>query len=367
MAKIFITGATGQVGRHVAEYIVKKKLLGIESPKDVYCLVRNHKKANHLEDMDVTIIEGNLQDSDTISQVINNEGIEYVFHIAANTMIDATYDDLYKSNVLGTRIILDAFAKSEKGKCFIYTSSISVYNTYLGKEDHMSIDEETPFGPLEEGDNYAITKRIAEGIVQYYHEAYPEKNFITTRLGPIIGAGDRQFIPAMTKLMSYRFLPKLINGGRDLVSLTSPYDVARAQVFLAKRCEALNGEAFNVAKEPVTYRKMMNTIADYYHRKHPKLSIKNWFYKLIIPLLRFLSKVFPKMELLQIATNPTASNYIGKSFIYSSKKLEDQGFEYTIDSEEAIMEALTFLDPEKKIVKKGKRSKHSNKQGKNNN
>ncbi|MHA1156785.1 MAG: SDR family oxidoreductase, partial [Candidatus Heimdallarchaeota archaeon] len=107
MAKIFVTGATGQVGSRVAEYIVKEKLLGVTRGKDVICLVRNPDKASFLKDLGVTIVKGDLQDSDTITAIMNN-GVEFVFHVAANCLLNQSYMETYIPNVLGTRIILDA-------------------------------------------------------------------------------------------------------------------------------------------------------------------------------------------------------------------------------------------------------------------
>ena len=51
MAKIFITGATGQVGSQVARYIITEKKLNVTRPEDVICLVRNPDKATKLKEL----------------------------------------------------------------------------------------------------------------------------------------------------------------------------------------------------------------------------------------------------------------------------------------------------------------------------
>ncbi|HUU79263.1 MAG TPA: NAD-dependent epimerase/dehydratase family protein [candidate division Zixibacteria bacterium] len=354
MAKVFITGGTGQVGSHLASYLVKEKLLNIENPEDVICLVRNPQKAEHLKSLGVTLIEGDLQDSDTISEVMEN-GIDFVFHVAANCLLNQSYRQMYVPNVLGTRIMLDAFVKS-KAKCFIYTSSIAVYASFLGRKRLERIDENSLLGNLK-GEPYPVSKRIAEGLVHYYKEKYPEKTFITTRLGPVIGAGDKMTIPSLVNIMAYRFLPKLINGGRDLFSVTSPLDVDKAQVFLANIGHNINGDVFNVANDSVTYRHMSTVIAEYYNRKPSTFSIKYWIFKLLLPTLRFFKKLFPGIKLLHTATSPIAINYIGKSFIYNSNKLKKLGFEFTVQARDAIIECLKDLDPDKKLVKQGKKSR----------
>ncbi|NHJ39455.1 MAG: NAD(P)-dependent oxidoreductase [Asgard group archaeon] len=350
MVKIFITGATGQVGSHLVEYLINENELGISSPKDILCLVRNSAKSDNLRELGVTIVEGDLQDWEKITQIISND-ITYVFHIAANILLNQTYEQMYIPNVLGTRIMLDAFANST-AKCFVYTSSISVYDDRKMKKRVFRANEKTPFGPLN-GKPYPVTKRIAENIVQDYVRRYPEKKFIITRLSMVIGSGDRQTVPALVEALSYRIIPKYINRGKNVMSFTSPLDAARAQVFLAKFNSNISGEAFNVAREPVNYREMMKIIAAYYNRKEPKFSITFWFFKLLLPFLRFLNKILPKFKLIKTALSPLAIHYIGRSFIFDSKKLSNLGFEYKVTLEEAILERLKELDPDKKMIKPG--------------
>ncbi|NHJ86156.1 MAG: NAD-dependent epimerase/dehydratase family protein [Asgard group archaeon] len=351
MSKVFVTGATGQVGSHVVKYIISEKKLGIETPKDVLCLVRNPDIASELQELGVTFVKGDLQDSDIIVQTMKN-GVDYVFHIAANCLLNQTYEQMYVPNVLGTRIILDAFVKSQ-AKVLVYTSSIAVYSGFLGKESEYLIDEQCEFGPLE-GEPYPVTKRISENIIQEYTRDYPEKKFIITRLGAIIGAGDKQFIPTLVDIMSYTFIPKMVNRGKDLVSITSPYDVARAQVFLAILEKDISGEAYNVANESISYRGMVNTIAEYYSRRYPKLSIKYWFFKIMRPFLMFLEKIFPNVKLIKMALSPVAMDYIGKSYHYKSDKIKELGFEFTITPKETIIACLEHMDPEKKRLKPSK-------------
>jgi len=359
MSKVFVTGATGQVGMHVVDYILEDKKLGVTKPSDIICLVRNPSKADHLRQQGVTLIEGDLQDSDTIFDVMLN-GIDYVFHIAANILLNQTYDQMYVPNVLGTRIMLDAFLKSQ-AKCFIYTSSIAVYKAFNGRKRYYNLDENSLLGEPE-GEPYTVTKRIAENIVREYARDNLNRKIIITRLGPIIGAGDKQTIPSIVDAMRYRFIPKLINRGKHLFAITSARDVARAQVFLAEHNGDISGEAYNIAQKPISYRRIMNVIAEYYNRRRPVFSITYWFFKSLIPLLRVLHKIFPKIKLIKTALSPITIKYIGKTYIYNSEKLEKLGFTFQVTSEEAIIDSLVYLDPERNLVKpswriKRKRSK----------
>ena len=173
----------------------------------------------------------------------------------------------------------------------------------------------------------------------------------------VIGPGDRQTVPALVEALSYRIIPKYINRGKNVMSFTSPLDAARAQVFLAKYNSNISGEAYNVAREQVNYREMMKIITTYYNRREPKFSITFWFFKLLLPLLRVLHKIFPKFKLIKTALSPLAIHYIGRSFIFDSRKLANLGFEYKVNLEEAITARLKELDPDKKLVKPNRRLK----------
>jgi nucleoside-diphosphate-sugar epimerase len=352
MAKIFITGASGQVGGNLVNFLVKHRELKIESPKDIVCLVRNPAKVTNLKNLGVTIVKGELEDSDTIKENIDN-GVSHVFHIAANVDVNATYEELYSPNVLGTRILLDAFANSQ-AQCFIYTSSIAVYDDRKMKKRIFRADEEFPFGPMD-GKPYAVTKRIAENLVQDYVRRYPKKKFVITRLSMVIGKGDRQVVPSMVSALTIRIIPKHINRGKNEISFTSPIDTARAQIFLAKHNGNISGEAYNIARKPVNYREIMKIIADYYDRREPKFSIAFWFFKAILPLLRVLRKIFPKFQLIKTILSPLTIHYIGRSFIFDNKKLLKLGFKYEVTLEEAVIDRLKELDPNKKLVKPSRR------------
>ena len=71
MTKVFITGATGQVGYQVANYLLSEKRLGISHPSDIICLIRNPAKAQSLVSQGITLVKGDLQDSDTIFETMN--------------------------------------------------------------------------------------------------------------------------------------------------------------------------------------------------------------------------------------------------------------------------------------------------------
>ncbi|MHA1620282.1 MAG: NAD-dependent epimerase/dehydratase family protein [Promethearchaeota archaeon] len=354
--QICITGATGQVGRHVVEYLLNQSEISIENPSEIICLVRNPSKADSLQKLGVSIIQGDLNDSDLLRRIFDEHSIEYVFHLAATVSVYASYDEMYRTNVLGTRNLLDAFCASS-ARCFIHTSSIVVYYHFHTRKSHQihEFTEDSPLGPSIQGQDvpYAVTKRLAEVLVQDYARQHPTKSILITRLGPIIGRGDRQMIPSLIKTLALP-IPKLINHGEGQISLTAPRDVARAQVFLVRNGSEYSGHVFNVARELWNFRQLFDVVAEYYARKPPTSSIPLWLYRVLKPMLKMLRLLFSRSELIQTLFSESALTYLEHSYSYRSDKLIQLGFSFQVPIRDTILEGLQDLDPDRKIVKNGK-------------
>lgn len=350
MGKIFITGATGQVGSHIAYYIASCKSLNIKDPSDIICIVRKPtpERTLFLRKLGITIIDCDLENKIGLAKIFSENDIKYVFHAAA--FIDPSGDarTIYKANIINTRNILEVFANSN-AKTFIFCSSMAVYDSFAQAKSINIIDENSPLGPLTNDVPYAISKRKNELMIQDYVKRYPDKKFIITRLGVIIGARDRLIMPTFVQFMAIDFVPKLIANGRDYIAVTSPLDIARAQVFLTEKEDVSSGEVFNVMGRPVTYRQLFNYIADYFGLLVPQISIPLWLFNLIKPLLYWITRIFPNNEFVQKALSPSAMEFIGKSFIYKTDKIEKLGFKFMVSAEETIVAALKDLFPSAKI------------------
>lgn len=352
MGKVFITGATGQVGSHLVEYVLKNKAMNIEKPEDVICLVRNPQKAAHLKSLQVSIVQGNLNDQPTITKIFQDPAITAVFHIAANVYVYASYEEMYEANVLGTRNVLQCFISS-KIPTFVHTSSIIVYNaaaakTFTDRKNYYEFVETSPIGSLSPDEDvpYALSKRIAELEVKKFARNYPHKKFIITRLGPIVGRGDRQIVPSLVKAFSLK-VPKLINYGKGQLSLTAPDDVARAQIYLTNQKHTKNPEIFNIANTHLSFLSLFSIVAKYYDKDPPSFSIPLWIFKLVKPLLRLLQKMFPKNVLMRTFFSASALEYLEKTYHYNSDKLLALGFKFQKEIPHAILEAIQDIEQEK--------------------
>ncbi len=130
--KVFITGSSGFIGSHVAEYFKKHDV-------EVYCLVRNTSDIDFLENLEVKLIFGSLEDTDLLMSAIRE--MDCVIHIAAKVGDWGSYDDFYNTNVKGTINLLKACKENNIAKTII-TGSVSSY----GEEDNVAIkSEESPY------------------------------------------------------------------------------------------------------------------------------------------------------------------------------------------------------------------------------
>jgi nucleoside-diphosphate-sugar epimerase len=156
--KIFITGATGFLGRYLI-----KELAPICSK--IYVLGRNSSSIIFNEYSNVLMIKGDITDIDIIddSEVLKKliEEVDIVIHAAALYNIEASYSDCYMQNVVGTQNLLRLIKKFNKLKCLYYVSTIAVADekSFFLEEDSL------PLGPTF-SNYYSETKYLAEKIVR---------------------------------------------------------------------------------------------------------------------------------------------------------------------------------------------------------
>lgn len=121
--KILVTGATGLVGSRLLPRLVK-------AGYDCFALVRGKEVANG-----VTAIEGDLFEPATLETAVK-EAIA-VIHLAAVFRSPDT-DLIWKSNLEGTRNLINAVKRNAPDARFIFASTSHVYdrsNPHPGRED----------------------------------------------------------------------------------------------------------------------------------------------------------------------------------------------------------------------------------------
>jgi len=144
---ILVTGATGFIGSHLCREIVQRG-------NNVFALSHSGKTGKVqqlLQDKKFQLITGDILDVDMIADIIRDNDITGVFHLAARVPNGESNDDFqafFDTNTLGTFNMLRA-AYRNNIENFVYASSISVYSAppqYLPVNESHSVSPQTPYG-----------------------------------------------------------------------------------------------------------------------------------------------------------------------------------------------------------------------------
>lgn len=222
--KYVVTGGNGFVGRALVYAL-------IEQGHSV-CSVQR-RSDSELEDRGATVVQLDLSEfSKSLSTAFTDA--DAVFHTAARVGMWGKYTDFYKTNVVGTRNVIEACQRAGVSK-LIYTSSPSVVadGTSL-----CNVNESQPY-PDHYTAFYPQTKAMAEQEVLAAHTSH----FRTVSLRPhlIWGPGDTNLIPTILERAGKGKLVQ-VGDGKNLVDLSFIEDCVAAHL-CALEALALNEEA----------------------------------------------------------------------------------------------------------------------------
>src|SRR6202142_2654104 len=113
---VFVTGATGFVGSHVARALA-------EQGAELRLLVRSSSDLRSIQELQAERVVGDLRDAASLKKAV--AGCEVIFHVAADYRLWVRDpDEMYRSNVEGTRSLLEA-ARKQGVRRVVYTSSVA--------------------------------------------------------------------------------------------------------------------------------------------------------------------------------------------------------------------------------------------------
>ena len=234
MRRALVTGATGLVGSHIVERLLKDGWT-------VRALVRS--RSPWLESLGVEPATGDVLDASSFARAAS--GCDTIFHTAAAVTPSGGWEAFRRPNVDGTR---HAIAAAESaGARLLHLSSVAVYGPegrYRGGS--RGTDEETTLGPLPERAFYARSKRESEELVMAAHGA---GRIWATAVRPdvIYGRRDRQFVPRIAKILRFGVAP-MIGDGRNTMAVVHAANVADGAVRAATTDRA-GGRAYNLAND----------------------------------------------------------------------------------------------------------------------
>jgi nucleoside-diphosphate-sugar epimerase len=244
--KALVTGGGGFLGRAIVA-----KLLDKGYSVRILCR-REHAD---LRGKGVEVVRGDIADRTTVHAACF--GIDVVFHTAAITSIWGKWKEFFRTNVIGTRNVMEACMSNGIGK-LVYTSSPSV--VYDGT-DQLNIDETAPY-PRSFLASYPETKALAEHEVR---EANGRKGLHTVCLRPhlIWGPGDTNLIPRLINRARKGNI-RIVGDGKNMIDTVYIDNAADAHLLAADRLEegapAAGSVYFITQGEPVNCWDWINSL-----------------------------------------------------------------------------------------------------------
>ncbi len=228
MRNVLITGIEGFTGRYLASEMAKAGYIVIGL---------SQKKPEHKIDGVQNIYECDLCNAVSVESLVSEIQPDFVVHLAAIAFVaHGQVEDIYKTNVIGTRNLLEALLKLKKSpESILLASSANVYGNSGGVLDELV----TP-APA---NDYAISKLTMEYIASLYKAQLP---IIIVRPFNYTGVGQsiNFLIPKIVSHFKNK-MPVIELGSLDVVRDFS--DVRVVVKAYRKLIETnLNGETFNV-------------------------------------------------------------------------------------------------------------------------
>lgn len=163
--RILITGITGFVGSHMAEFALDK---GVE----VFGTYRWRSRMDNIQHLvgKVKLIECDLRDAVSVRNAIKETMPDWIFHLAAQSYVPTSWSapgDTLHSNVIGTVNLFEAIRQLELDCRIQVAGSSEQYGLQYPHE--LPIREENQLRPLSP---YAVSKVAQDLLGWQYHKSY---------------------------------------------------------------------------------------------------------------------------------------------------------------------------------------------------
>ena len=240
--RIFVTGATGFVGSHVAR-------LAAEQGAELRLLTRRTSATANLP-KGAELVQGDLREPAKFAEALR--GCDALIHVAADYRLWVPDPaEMYKANVEGTRELL-RLAREADVRRVVYTSSVA---TMGFRKDASAVDEETPVSEADMIGHYKRSKWLAEQEAIAAARAGQE----VVILNPTTPVGAMDVKPTPTGRIIVDFLnkkfPAYVDTGLNLVDVG---EIARMHLAALERGRF--GERYILGGENLTLKQILDRL-----------------------------------------------------------------------------------------------------------
>jgi dTDP-glucose 4,6-dehydratase len=245
MTTALVTGGCGFIASNFLNLMKEKypEIKFINLDKLDYCSNVHNVKTGY-----ATFVKGDICDEDLVGYLIREHDFDVVFHFAAMSHVDNSFNDPKKftlNNAYGTHVLLDKFRELKPDVEFIHFSTDEVYGESI---TDIPFSEDT--GVLKPTNPYSASKAAAEMIVQSYIDSY-KMNIKTIRCNNVYGPNQypEKLIPKFKKLLR--------EGKKCTIHGTKSSEIQRAFMHVDDVVNAVDivwkkgepGEIYNIASE----------------------------------------------------------------------------------------------------------------------
>ncbi len=260
MVKNLITGITGFVGSHLAEFLLSKN-------EEVYGTYRWRSRTENIEHIrdQIYLTNCELLDHTSVLNCLGKTSPDVIYHLAAQSYVKDSYDEpsaTLQTNIIGTLNILEAVRRLNLNPVIHVCSSSEVYGQV--SKDEIPIKETNPFRPASP---YAVSK-VGEDMISFQYFLSYDMKIIRTRMfthtGPRRGDvfAESAFAKQIAKIEGGLQEPIVKVGNLNSIrTFADVRDTVEAYWLLTQKCRY--GEVYNIGgNRTMNVGDMLNILLD---------------------------------------------------------------------------------------------------------
>lgn len=323
--KALVTGATGCIGSHLAEELIRQG-------HQVRALVRTSSNLSEIEHLPLDFVYGDVTEKDAVRRAV--AGVDVVFHTAARMNDWGPWKIFHEQNIAGTLNLLEASAAAKITR-FVHTSSTGV--TGLGAL--YSATEDAPYRPQ---GHYEQSKVESEKLVI----RFCMKNHLSyTVVRPCwtLGPRARRHVPLMIEyLRGGKF--KILGDGKNVLSFIDPRDTAVGMILAATAPQA-DGQIYHLTNDRhnVTQEDFYSIFCRLLRVPPPSMHAPIWLALVVSWCMEFWAEVRNWDDAPMLT--PVRVGFLGRNRDFSCEKAKAQlGYRPRYSIEESLRDGVSWYN-----------------------
>jgi len=245
--RVLITGITGFVGSHLAEYCLQKPDVQVFGTVLSHHLGDELQRIEHIKDK-IELLECDLTNRVAVTRVLERSKPDKIFHLAAQSFVPISWkspEDTLFNNIISELNIFEVIRELKLDPVIVIAGSSEEYGLVF--ENELPIKETNPFRPLSP---YAVSKIAQETLAYQYHKSYGLKTVLTRFFnteGPRRGQDfvTSNFAKQIAEIEKGKREPVIYVGNLEAKrDFNDVRDMVRAYWLASEKCNF--GEPYNV-------------------------------------------------------------------------------------------------------------------------